>query len=89
MQAIDLIRDSPCLYTNRALTYIRVGVPSKSLQDLDQALELNPNSLKARLLKARAWFNLSDPETCRDWLKETKELFPEQIPMISREYAPL
>jgi tetratricopeptide (TPR) repeat protein len=64
------------------LTYIRIGIHSKAIEDCDQAIYINPDLLKARLFRARAYFNMAKPELARQALQETKELFPGQMKMI-------
>ncbi|ODM97742.1 Tetratricopeptide repeat protein 12 [Orchesella cincta] len=67
-EAIKLIKDSPCLYNNRALTYLRLGIYTSVMDDCDRALELETYSLRARMYKAKALFlagNLRNVE--RSW----------------------
>lgn len=52
-QAIEQIKDSPLLYNNRALTYIKLNVYDKAKEDLNWALRLNEDSLKSWLLLAK------------------------------------
>ncbi|XP_077290956.1 tetratricopeptide repeat protein 12-like [Arctopsyche grandis] len=57
-KAIDQIRDSCLLYTNRALTLLKLKEYDKVLSDCDWALKLNDNSFKARIYRAKAYQGL-------------------------------
>ncbi|KAJ3617684.1 hypothetical protein MTP99_006781 [Tenebrio molitor] len=55
-KAIEQIKDSCMLYSNRALTYINLKFYDKAIDDCETALRLNENSLKARLLLAKSHY---------------------------------
>ncbi|XP_050528033.1 small glutamine-rich tetratricopeptide repeat-containing protein alpha-like [Daktulosphaira vitifoliae] len=52
--AIDMRKDCCILYTNRALTYNKLGKGKKALYDCEMALALDKSSLNAMLYKAVA-----------------------------------
>lgn len=85
MQAIKLIKDSPCLYNNRALTYLRLGLYSSTIDDCDKALDLETYSFRARMYKAKALFLTGEAEKCRQELENAKELMPGHQDMIERK----
>lgn len=55
-KAIEQIKDSPSLYTNRCLAYMNLKFYDKAMEDAKQALYLNESSLKAGLLLAKIHF---------------------------------
>ncbi|CAL8118687.1 unnamed protein product [Orchesella dallaii] len=75
-EAIKLIKDSPCLYNNRALTYLRLGIYTSVIEDCDKALEIETYSLRARMYKAKALFLAGEPEKCRLELGIAHEVLP-------------
>jgi len=81
-EAIKLIKDSPCLYNNRALTYIRIGIYSSALEDCERALDLEPHSIRGRMLKAKSLFHIGEPEKCRDYLEEARIVMPHHKKII-------
>lgn len=48
------------LYTNRAMTYLKLGKPRKALVDATSALYWNPENLKALIYKAQALYLVGD-----------------------------
>ncbi|EFA05011.2 Tetratricopeptide repeat protein 12-like Protein [Tribolium castaneum] len=81
-KAIEQIRDSCVLYTNRALTYINLKHYDKAIGDCETALRLNENSLKAHLLMAKAYFLQGDLANFEAAVKETKERNGDQMSVI-------
>ncbi|XP_044261210.1 tetratricopeptide repeat protein 12-like [Tribolium madens] len=81
-KAIEQIRDSCGLYTNRALTYINLKHYDKAVVDCETALRLNENSLKAGLLKAKAHFLQGDLRSFEETVKETKERNEDKMSFI-------
>ena len=59
------------------MTYIRLKIYSKAIQDCDQAIFISQNNLKARLYKAKAYYMLGDVENCRKFLQEARETNPD------------
>ncbi|ODM91297.1 Tetratricopeptide repeat protein 12 [Orchesella cincta] len=81
-EAIKLIKDSPCLYNNRALTYLRLGIYTSVMDDCDRALELETYSLRARMYKAKALFLAGEPEKCREELGTARKVLPGHLDVI-------
>lgn len=75
-------RDSCVLYLNRALTLLNLGLYSRAITDCDWALKLNEKSLKARLYKGKAYFEMGEEEKCKEWMDETKGMFPDKVETI-------
>ncbi|XP_014284645.1 tetratricopeptide repeat protein 12 isoform X2 [Halyomorpha halys] len=59
-KAIDLVMDSCVLYTNRAMTYLKLGKPRQALVDATSALYWNPENLKALIYKSQALYMMGD-----------------------------
>lgn len=78
-----MIKDSPCLYNNRALTYLRLGIYSSAIADCDIALELETFSFRARMYKAKALFLSGEAEKCKAELEIAKERLPGHVDMIN------
>lgn len=70
------------LYTNRALTYINLKFYDKAISDCETALRLNENSLKPRLLMAKAHFLQGDLKKFETAVKETKDRNEDQLDFI-------
>lgn len=81
-QAIEQIRDSCMLYTNRALAYINLNFYDKAIDDVEKALMLNENSLRAGLLLAKAYFLRNDQKKFWTAVEQVKEKNPKQISFI-------
>ncbi|XP_031557022.1 uncharacterized protein LOC116293702 [Actinia tenebrosa] len=58
-QAMEFTKDDPRLYSNRALSYLKVGKPEKALQDCENCLKLEERNGKALMRKAWALYELS------------------------------
>jgi tetratricopeptide (TPR) repeat protein len=81
-KAIEWTKDSPLLYNNRALTYIRLKIYSKAIEDCDKALFISETNLKARLYKAKAYFSMDDISSCENCLREALEKNPDSEKII-------
>ncbi|KAL1490543.1 hypothetical protein ABEB36_013219 [Hypothenemus hampei] len=82
-KAIGHIKDSPLLYNNRALTYIKLGCLEKAKDDLqDWALRLNENCLKSWLLLAKVNFLNKDMDAFEKCISEAKNRNPKDIIFI-------
>ncbi|XP_059470830.1 tetratricopeptide repeat protein 12-like [Neocloeon triangulifer] len=75
-KAIDEVRDSCVLYTNRALTNLHLECYTKVLEDCKSALRVNPASLKALVYKARAHKALGQIELAQACTQEAVNLHP-------------
>jgi len=82
-EAIQLIKDSPCLYNNRALTYIRLGIFSSALEDCEKAIFLEEHSLRARMFLAKAYFLMGNADKCREALEEARIKLPGSVELIN------
>ncbi|KAB0790920.1 hypothetical protein PPYR_02720 [Photinus pyralis] len=82
-QAIEQIRDSCMLYTNRALAYINLNFYEKAIDDVERALMLNEGSLRAGLLLAKAHFLKNDKKKFWIAVEQVKEKNPKQISFIN------
>lgn len=85
LQAIEWTKDSPLLYNNRALTYIRLKIYSKAIEDCDKTLHLSENNIKARLYKAKALYMSGDVPSCRKLLEEAREMNADSEKIIARK----
>lgn len=81
-KAIEQIKDSCLLYTNRALTYIKLKLYEKAIADCELALRINENSLKARLLLAKSQYLCGDVSSFAKTIEETKKLHPDDTGFI-------
>jgi len=82
-EAIKLIKDSPCLYNNRALTYIRLGLFSSAVEDCEKALFLEEYSLRARMFLAKSYFLMGNADKCRQALEEARVKLPGSVELIN------
>lgn len=75
-QAIDEVRDSCLLYTNRALTCLNLHLYNRVINDCNMALKLDENSMKALLFKAEALQHLGNDEESKEVVKEVLDKHP-------------
>ncbi|XP_055907314.1 tetratricopeptide repeat protein 12 [Eupeodes corollae] len=79
-KAIDHVKDSPILYNNRALSYMKLKVHKRAIIDCDYVInKLDDKNLRAWLYRAAAYYKLGDEknfETSIKWAKKnnSKEL---------------
>ncbi|XP_067008991.1 tetratricopeptide repeat protein 12 [Anabrus simplex] len=71
-KAIEAKRDSWLLYSNRALTYLRLGLYNRTIEDCDNVIKLNEKNMKGWLLQARAYHLLGDFSEADHCIKEAK-----------------
>lgn len=81
-EAIKCIRDSPLLYNNRCLTYLKLGLPKNALEDTRHALRLNENSIKAHVYKAEALYKIGEKSESDRVIKEACDKFPNQVKFL-------
>lgn len=82
-KSIDQIRDSPILYNNRALSYIRLGLYKRAIIDSDFVLDkLDDKNLRAWLYRAKGYFCLGEMRNYERSIAEAKKLNPKEIGFI-------
>lgn len=81
-KAIKLIKDSPCVYNNRALTYIKLGLFSDAIEDCEKSLELDEFTIRGRLYRAKAYFLSGNASKCRECLDDSRKKMPGHVKMI-------
>ncbi|KAI5749037.1 hypothetical protein M8J76_004183 [Diaphorina citri] len=81
-KAIEQIRDSAVLYTNRALTLLHLQLYDPVLPDCDKALRLDEDNMKAHLYKARAMHSLGQREKAKEYVKELVEKYPTRRKLV-------
>ncbi|XP_071094607.1 tetratricopeptide repeat protein 12-like [Haliotis cracherodii] len=81
-QAIEKVRDSTALYTNRAQTYIKLGRFKEALTDCDWALRVSPACLKAYIHAGRAHLGLQQYAKARDFYRQALEQDPKKKSII-------
>ncbi|XP_067675024.1 tetratricopeptide repeat protein 12-like [Haliotis asinina] len=84
-QAIDKVRDSTALYTNRAQTYIKLGRYKEAITDCDWALRVSPACLKAYIHAGRAHLGLQEYAKARDLYNQALQQDPKKESII-KEY---
>ena len=82
-QALGYMPHDCHLWLSRAQAYLRIGHPEIALEDINKAIAVDRTSLKARLLKARAFFNMAEPGKAKDYFLKLKKRFPGFIGMIN------
>nr|KAI8743935.1 tetratricopeptide repeat protein 12-like [Biomphalaria glabrata] len=86
-QAIDQIRDSSVLYTNRAQARMKLGLYSDALKDCDLALRLWPNCLKAYVHQGHAYLALKDFDKARKSYQQILSVDPKKENMVQEYIA--
>ncbi|CAG7835521.1 unnamed protein product [Allacma fusca] len=81
-EAIHLIRDSACLYNNRALAFIKLGRYEAAVEDCNKAIFISKFSLKARLYKAKALYLSQEFGRCLASLQEARKSLPNFLTVI-------
>lgn len=82
-KAIDTVRDSPILYNNRALTYIRLGLFKRAIIDCDFVLDkLDDKNLRAWLYRAKGYYGLGEMRNYERSVAEAKKLNPKDIEYV-------
>ncbi|XP_069702935.1 tetratricopeptide repeat protein 12-like [Periplaneta americana] len=87
-KAIEQVRDSCLLYTNRALTCLNLQLYSRAISDCEWAHKVNENNLKAWLYKARAHHEIGEDDEAAHCIKEAEKRNPESKREI-QEYISL
>lgn len=84
-KAIDQVRDSPILYNNRALSYIRFSLYKRAIIDCDFVLnKLDEKNLRSWLYRAKANFLLQNQRNYEKCIVEAKKHHPKEINYIHK-----
>lgn len=84
-KAIDHVKDSPVLYNNRALSYIRLGLFKKAVIDADFVLQkLDEKNLRAWLFRAKAYYLLGETRDYKKSINEAKKGNPKKLEFIEK-----
>lgn len=84
-KAIDQVRDSPILYNNRALSYIRLALFKRAIIDCDFVLnKLDEKNLRAWLYRAKAYYLLDEKRLYEKSILEAKKHHPKELGYIEK-----
>lgn len=84
-KAIDQVRDSPILYNNRALSFIRLSLYKRAVIDCDFVLnKLDEKNLRAWLYRAKAYFLQNETRLYEKSIFEAKKHHPKEICYIEK-----
>jgi len=87
-KAIDQVRDSPILYNNRALSYIRLSLFKRAIIDCDFVLnKLDEKNLRSWLYRAKAYYHLEDHRLYEKSIMEAKKHHPKELNYIDKIIA--
>lgn len=87
-KALDQIRDSPILYNNRALSYIRLSLYKRAVIDCDFVLnKLDEKNLRAWLYRAKAYYLLDERRLYEKSIQEAKKHHPKELSYIDKIIA--
>ncbi|KAH8381654.1 hypothetical protein KR093_010282 [Drosophila rubida] len=82
-QAIENIKDSPILYINRALCFIKLGNFKRAIVDCDFVLnKLDEKNLRAWLYRAMAYKSLNDEPNYENCIKYVRKYHSKQLEFI-------
>jgi tetratricopeptide repeat protein 12 len=84
-KAIDQIKDSPILYNNRALSYIRLEMYKRAIIDCDLVLnKLDEKNLRSWLYRAKGYHLLGEQRNYAKSIAEAKKLNPKELAYIEK-----
>ena len=84
-KAIDQVRDSPILYNNRALSYIRLSLYKRAIIDCDFVInKLDEKNLRSWLYRAKAYFLLDEKRLYEKSILEAKKHHPKEVGYIEK-----
>ena len=84
-KAIDQVRDSPILYNNRALSYVRLSLYKRAVIDCDFVLnKLDEKNLRSWLYRAKAFYLLQNQRNYEKCIVEAKKHHPKEIIYINK-----
>lgn len=75
-KAIQHRKDSTVIWNNRALSFMRLGLYEKALQDCEWALKVNDSNIKALLNSAKCYAYLANHEKRDEFIKLSKDRVP-------------
>ncbi|XP_062123338.1 tetratricopeptide repeat protein 12 [Drosophila sulfurigaster albostrigata] len=82
-QAIENIKDSPVLYINRALCFIKLGNFKRAIIDCDFVLnKLDEKNLRSWLYRAMAYKSLNDEANYENCIKYVRKYHSKQMEFI-------
>ncbi|XP_039439668.1 tetratricopeptide repeat protein 12 [Culex pipiens pallens] len=84
-KAIDQIRDSPILYNNRALAYIKIKLCKRAIIDCDFVIsKLDEKNLRSWVYRAQGYFLLGETRAYEKSIAEAKKHNPKELDYIDR-----
>lgn len=84
-KAIDQVRDSPILYNNRALSFIRLSLYKRAIIDCDFVInKLDEKNLRAWLYRAKAYYLLDEKRLYEKCIFEAKKHHPKELNYIAK-----
>ncbi|XP_055612614.1 tetratricopeptide repeat protein 12-like [Uranotaenia lowii] len=87
-KGIDQIRDSPILYNNRALSYIKVQMYKRAIIDCDFVIsKLDEKNLRAWIYRAQGYFLLGETRAYEKSISEARKHNPKEWDYIDRIVA--
>lgn len=87
-KAIDHVKDSPVLYNNRALTYIKLGLPKKAIIDVDFVIQkLDEKNVRSWLYRANGYYLLGEMRDFEKSVNEAKKNNPKELEFIEKAVA--
>ncbi|GAB0100220.1 tetratricopeptide repeat protein 12 [Sergentomyia squamirostris] len=82
-KAIDQVRDSPILYNNRALCYMRVTLYKRAIIDCDFVInKLDEKNLRSWLYRAKSYYHLGEMRNYEKSISEAKKNNPKDLKFI-------
>ncbi|XP_062542011.1 tetratricopeptide repeat protein 12-like [Armigeres subalbatus] len=87
-KAIDQIRDSPILYNNRALAYIKIKMCKRAIIDCDFVIsKLDEKNLHSWIYRAQGYFLLGEMRAYEKSVSEAKKHNPKELDYLDRIVA--
>ncbi|XP_055620585.1 tetratricopeptide repeat protein 12 [Toxorhynchites rutilus septentrionalis] len=84
-KAIDQIRDSPILYNNRALAYIKIRMYKRAIIDCDFVIsKLDEKNLRSWIYRAQGYYLLGKERDYEKSISEAKKHNPKELDYIDR-----
>lgn len=87
-KAIDHVKDSSVLYNNRALSYIKLGLPKKAIIDVDFVIQkLDEKNVRSWLYRANGYYLLGEMRDFEKSVNEAKKNNPKELEFIEKAVA--
>lgn len=87
-KAIDHVRDSPILYTNRALCYIKLKLYKRAIFDCDFVInKLDEKNLRSWMYRAQGYYMLGEKRNYEKSIGEAKKNNPKDLKLIEDTQA--